>query len=83
MAQKTLTVNGQRYSGKQIASKFDDNNMTKGDDYIVELGGERFYGNYRQIQDDYFAPVCDPDDANAIALVPDDGSYRYSKWLSL
>lgn len=81
--QKTLTVNGKRFTGKAIAGLFDCNKMTKGDDYIVILNGRRFFGNYRQIQDAYYAPVCDPDEANAIALMPDDGSYRYSIWLYL
>lgn len=78
--QKTLTVNGKRFSGKQIAGQFNDQEMTEGGDYIVNLNGEKFYGNYRQIQD-YYAPTCDAADANAVALMPDDGYYKWSKWL--
>jgi hypothetical protein len=80
--QKTLTVNGKRYTGKQISKMFNINEMTNGDDYIVYLGGYRFYANYRKAED-YFAPTCDADEANAIALMPDNGSYRWSTWLVL
>jgi len=81
--QRTLTVNGKRYTGKQIAKMFCDNNITNGGDYIVNLNGFRYFANYRQIQDDYFAPTCSAGRANAIALMPDDGMYKYSIWLSL
>jgi hypothetical protein len=27
--------------------------------------------------------VCNPGEANAIALMPNDGTYKYSIWLSL
>lgn len=81
--QQTLTVNGKRYTGKQIAKLFDKNNMTNGDDYIINLNGEKFFANYRQIQDAYFAPTCSAGNANAIALMPDDGMFKFSIWLSL
>ena len=83
--QKTLTVKGKRYTGKRIAGMFDKDNMTNGDDYIVDIDGLRFVGNYRQIQDAYFAPVCNKGNANAIALAPQNSvfgySYKYSIWL--
>lgn len=81
--QQTLTVNGKRYTGKQVSKLLDKHNMTNGDDYIVTLGGEKYYANYRQVQDQFFAPTCNPRDANAIALMPDDGSFKWSIWLSL
>lgn len=81
--QKTLTISGKTYTGKQIAQLFDKNNMTNGDDYIINLNGEKFYANYRQMQDAYFAPVCDKSNANAISLMRDDGMYKWSIWLSL
>lgn len=81
--QKTLTVRGKTYTGKQIAALMSDDNMTKGDDYIVLLNGDKYYANYRQIQDPPFAPVCDKTDADAISLMPDNGSHKWSIWLSL
>jgi hypothetical protein len=66
---------------------FDSKNMTKGDDYIVTIDGLQFLANYRQIQDSFFAPVCDHLDANAIALMPQNSKFGYSDnydiWLSL
>ncbi len=81
--QKTLTVNGKRYTGQQIASQFSEARMTKGEDYILSLNGDRFFGNYRQIQDEMYAPVCDRDDANAVSLMPDNGLFSWSVWLAL
>lgn len=81
--QKTITVNGKRYTGKQVAALLDKNKMTNGEDYIITLGGERYFANYREIQDAYFAPTCDAGQANAIALSPDDGMFQWSIWLSL
>ena len=79
--QKTLTVNGKRYAGKQIASQFRSDNMTNGDDYIVDLNGDRYYANYRQIQDDFWAPVCSAEIANAIKISRGPNGPDY--WLSL
>ena len=81
--QKTLTVNGKRYTGKQIANLFDKNEMTNGEDYIVFLNGVKYYANYRQIQDAYFAPVCSKGRANSVSLMPDNGIYSWSIWLEL
>jgi len=83
MAQKTLTIKGKRFTAKQIAAMFDKDNMTNGDDYIITINGRKHYGNYRQKQDDYFAPVCDKRDANMIALMPDNGLFTWSIWLWL
>lgn len=80
---QTITISGKRYTGKQIAKLFNSANMTNGGDYIITLGGDRYYANYRQIQDAYFAPTCTAEKANAVALMPDDGMYKYSIWLSL
>jgi hypothetical protein len=79
----TLTVNGKRYTGKQIARLMDKANMTNGGDYIVVLNGWRYFANFREIQDAYFAPTCSAHRANAIALAADDGTYTYSIWLAL
>jgi hypothetical protein len=85
--QKTLTINGRRYTGKRIAAMFDVHEMTRGEDYIVTIDGLQFLGNYRQIQDSFFAPVCEPKDATAIALMPRNSKFGYSDnyniWLSL
>lgn len=81
--QKTLTVNGKTYTAKHIARLFDPANMTNGGDYIIDLGGSKFFANYRQIQDQYFAPVCHRSHANAIALMPDNGYFKFSVWMSL
>ena len=80
--QKTLTIYGLRFTGKQIAAKFDKANMTNGGDYIVLLNGRRFYANYRQIQDANFAPVCSAARANAISLMPDN-SHTWDIWVTL
>lgn len=55
--------------------------MTNGDDYIVVLNGDKHFANYRQIQEHPFAPTCERSEANAIALMPDDGMFRWSIWL--
>lgn len=81
--QKTLTVRGERFTARKIDALMSTDNMTNGDDYIVVLNGDKYFANYRQIQDVYFAPVCDRDDANAIALMPDNGTYRWSIWLDM
>lgn len=79
--QHTLTIRGRRFTAGQIDRLMDENCMTNGDDYIVVLNGDRFFANYRQVQDPPFAPVCSRAQANAIALSPDDGTYHYSIWL--
>lgn len=85
--QKTLTVNGKRYTGKRIAKLFDSDQMTKGNDYIIHIDGLKFYANYRQLQDPPFAPVCNKSDANAIALMPENSQFGYTWswdiWLTL
>ena len=85
--QKTLTINGKRYTGKRIAKMFDYSNKTNGEDYIIDIEGLRFFGNYRQVQDGYFAPVCDKGVANAISLCPHNIQfgypYGYTIWLTL
>ena len=80
--QKTLTVNGKKFTARQIAKLFNPANMTRGDDYIIHLNGEKYFANYRQIQDSYFAPTCDADRANAIALMPE-GVYLWTIWMEL
>ena len=79
--QKTLTIRGKRYTAKQIVKL--PYKETNGGDYITNLNHEIFYWNYRQVQDNFFAPVCNPGEANAIALMPNDCTYKYSIWLSL
>lgn len=79
--QKTLTIRGKRFTARHIDALMDGRNMTNGDDYIVTLNSDRYFANYRQRQDPPFAPVCDRGDANAIALMPDDGSFKWSIWL--
>jgi hypothetical protein len=81
--QKSLTINGKRFTAKQIAKMFDTKNMTNGEDFIVSLNGQKYFANYRQVQDPPYAPVCSRSDANAIALMPDNGSYHYSVWMAL
>lgn len=85
--QKTITINKKRFTGKQIAKMFDEKNMTKGGDYIVIIDNLTFYGNYREIQDSYFAPICDKTNANVVTLIPFNSkfgySYSYSIWLKL
>lgn len=82
MAQKSITVRGKRYTGKQIAKHFNGGNMTRGGDYIINLNGDKFFANYRQIQDSYWAPVCAAEKANAVALMPEH-SYSWDVWVTL
>ena len=79
--QKTKTVRGVTFSGQKIAALMSADNMTNGCDYIIQLNGEKFFANYRQIQDAHFAPVCNRQDANTISLMPDDGSFRWAIWV--
>lgn len=79
--QKTLTIQGKRFSGQSIDRLMDTAEMTNGEDYIVTLNGHKHFANYRQIQDGHFAPTCDRGEANAIALMPDDGFFKWSIWL--
>lgn len=79
--QKTLTVNGKIFTAKDITLLQKD--ITVGGDYMTKINNELYFWNYRQIQDAFFAPVCSPDNANAIALMPNNGSYIYSVWMSL
>lgn len=81
--QKTLTIRGKTYTGKQVAALMSERNMTNGEDYIIELNGDKYYANYRQIQDPPYAPVCNKAKADAISLMSDDGSFKWSIWLSL
>lgn len=79
--QHTLTIRGKRFTANGIDRLMDQDEMTNGGDYIITLNGDRFFANYRQIQDPPFAPVCSRGRADAIALMPDNGSYHYSIWL--
>ena len=81
--QKTITVRGKVYSGRQIAKMMSDSQMTTGGDYIISLNGRRYFANYRQEQDQFFAPVCGAECATAISLMPDDGMFLWSIWLTL
>lgn len=81
MTQKTITVNGHRYTAQQVSKLMRPEEMTVGGDYIINLGGEKFFANYRQHQDPPFAPTCHKSKADSIAIMPDDGSYKFSIWL--
>lgn len=80
--QKTLTINKKRFTAKQIAQKFDSQNMTVGGSYILSLNNHPYFGEYRQVQDEYFAPVCSENNANAIAIMPEGQFYHYI-WMEL
>lgn len=80
--QKTLTVNGKKFTAKQIAKLFDPANMTNGNDYIININGDKYFANYREMQDPPFALTCDADRANAIALMPE-GEYHWTIWMEL
>ena len=80
--QKTLTVNGKRFTGKQIAKEFNATQMTHGEDYIIFLNGQKFFGNYRK-HDGYYLPVCDVSESDCIALMSDNGTYTWDKWITL
>lgn len=75
--QKTLTVKGERFTGKQIAKLFTIENETDYDHYNfnITLNGKKFIGNYRCVEGIY-APVCSKEFANAVALL-DFESYKY------
>ena len=50
--QKTLTVNGSRFTAKKIVKL--PVKYTNGGDYIVNLNGVDYCYNYRQFQDLFF-----------------------------
>ena len=79
--QQTITINGKRYTAHQISKLMSQDNMTRGDDYIIMLNGRKYFANYRQIQDANYAPTCDKARANAIALMFDDGLFHWDIWL--
>jgi hypothetical protein len=82
--QKTLTVRGKRFTGQQVARRMtSDKLVANGCDHRIDLNGNIFFATYREVQDDFYAPVCDPSRATAIALCPDNGLYKYSIWLTL
>lgn len=82
--QKTFTVDGKKFTGKQIAKLFDENEMTVGEDYIFYLNGVMFFGNYRHDDgDDFFAPVCNKEEANCIRIEPENNYLRKSIWIWL
>jgi hypothetical protein len=82
--QKTLTVDGERFTPRQIEKLFSDDpdKMTFGGDYIVYLNCKRYFAKYHRIRNEFSAPVCDKDEANAIFLMSDDGSYNLI-WMPL
>lgn len=80
--QKTLTVNGKKFTARQISKLFDPAEMTNGADYIVNINGDKYFANYRQMQDPPFAPTCSADQADAIALMPE-SVYRWTIWMEL
>jgi hypothetical protein len=80
--QKTLTVNGKRFNGKQIEKLMTNDNMTVGGDYIVMLNNKKYFANFRQMQDNSYAPVCDKSAANVIALMPGN-TYYWDIWVKL
>lgn len=81
--QKTFAIYGKRFTAKQITKLFDKENMSIGLDYIVFLNGTRFVANYRHDDgDNYFAPVCNKQNANCIKLECTD-FYMKPVWLSL
>ena len=80
--QKTLTIRGKRYTAKQIAKLMTDDTMINECDHVIRLNGNKYFATFRNRRDDW-APVCKKEDANAIALMPDDGCFRYSIWLEL
>ena len=66
--QKTLTVNGKRYTSRQIANL--PREETNGD-YIVNLNGEKFiFFNFRN-----------ENESNYIALMRNDGCFKWSIWM--
>lgn len=67
--QKTITITGKKFSGKQISRLMDSAPTTAdGYTYLIDLNGMPFAAQYRQEQDYPFAPVCSKDNATAIKL---------------
>lgn len=66
--QKTLSVNGKKFTAKQIVSE--KVGVTNGEDFISILNGVRVIWNYRHNDNDnYFNPVCNESEANNIQVV--------------
>ena len=80
--QKTLTVAGKRFTKSMIIREMAKEIKTLGDDYIIWLNGHRFYANYREKQDEFFAPVCSKNRHNCLALMEDDGTFTWSIWIA-
>lgn len=82
--QKTFTTAGHKYTGKQLSKLMQDAPMTNGGAYILDIHGVTYYAEYRQIQDGYFAPVCDKSEANVVTLAQEGPfQYRPQYWITL
>lgn len=66
--QKTLTVNGKRYTGKQISKMLHDGNKVNEADYRISLNGFVYFATYREVQCSYFAPVSSKTNATPTQL---------------
>jgi len=82
MLQKTITVNGKRYTPQMIDRIMQSASQTVCDDYIIDLGDGQRYAMYRERQDDYFSPKCSRGRATHIALTEPYG-YTFTIWLPL
>lgn len=82
--QKTITVNGKRFTGNQIARLLDENNKNSWGDYIVYLNGVKYFVNFRNVKPgEYFAPVCSKENANVVSVSPENEDDYARAWLLL
>jgi hypothetical protein len=78
--QKTLTVNGKRFTAKQIIKM--EYTQLDGGDYATFLNERIYFWNFRRYEDDFSAPVCAESDANCIVL-SGPNSTNFNIWMSL
>ena len=81
---QTITVNGKKYAGKQIADLMDKSNITNDlGDKFIKLGGDEFMCQYRHDDHDgYYAPqVGSRSRANCIVVECRD--YYRKEWVLL
>lgn len=67
--QKTITVNGQRYSTSQVDRMMTPETQCRHPGaYRIMLGGVEWIAEYRDPSDGYYTPVCSRSRAGAIRL---------------
>jgi len=76
-----------KHNGNEIAEMMEASNYKTEDGVChIAVDGIGYYAEYRQEQDDLFAPICDKDEANCIKLEEGEAGYLphgKAVWLQL